>query len=96
VSYIIFDSRGYVDELATNTGWYNFAEWARNQGGELKTLGDEGASDDPKKLVEELLKTKASDEDDESVRVQLLDAAKRCEDVLIVSNGLVSDDTDDE
>jgi hypothetical protein len=90
MSYAVYDSRGYVTDVASGGGWSDFRDAVEldSPGPETKTLIAEGSSDDPEALFEELRKASFPNESADSVRKMITHAASKCQDVVIVTDGV--------
>jgi hypothetical protein len=88
VSYYAFDQNGYLGDAASIEGWNAFASWARQQGGALQALAEDGYFSDAAALAAELARSFAGDvsKDAESVRAELAQLARKAEGVFIISD----------
>lgn len=86
----------FVDDLATNSGWREFTEWALKQEGyELRHLAYHGWTDRPDRLIKQLAKAdpQKAGEDIASIAtamtagLQRVGAVKDPEAVVVVSDG---------
>lgn len=98
MSYSIYDSRGYVAEVASGGGWSDFraAVETDSPGPETNTLVAEGSSDDPEALFDELRAVSFDDESADSVRAMIAHAASKCQDVAILTDGVGFEDSEAE
>jgi hypothetical protein len=87
VGYYLYDANGYLSDAATISGWGRFARWAlRQRLPELRRFVYDGASDHPRTLAAELESVRIDGELD-VVRRIVLEAAKRADSVLILTDG---------
>lgn len=87
MSFYAYDVSGYVGDVASVVGWADFCDWAEGAGGEVSSLTNDGVSNDPAALAQQLGGMSAPDPDVEAVRVGLLGLAQKAKELLIVSEG---------
>lgn len=94
MSYSLYDSRGYVADIASGGGWTDFRAACETQepGPETESLVEDGFSDFPADLAAELQAVRFDDPSADSVRQQLAATAAKCEDVCILTDGVGFDD----
>jgi len=97
MSYSIYDSRGYVAEVASGGGLADFCAAGESAapGPETAALIADGSSDHPEILAEELGATSFPGESADSVREAIANAAKRCRDVAILTDGVGIEDPEE-
>ena len=89
MSYFIYDSNGYVGDLCSNNG---LNELKQSVGKKLPDLFGDGyveITDKFKSLLDKI------DSSDKTVK-NLISLAKKCEDIVIITDGFFSEDEDEE
>ncbi len=94
MGYHLYDSSGYVDDVASGGGWMDFRRAAEQHppGPETKALVDVGQSNDPEALVKELRAATFDDASADSVRRAIANTAGMCKDTAILSDGVGHDE----
>ena len=88
MSWYGYDENGFVGDVASIGGWNDFCAWARDKGGQLATLANDGVSTDLAMLASELEKAAPAPRGDiESVRLNVVRLAGKAQGLLIISDG---------
>lgn len=90
MSLSLYDWNGYVEDLGSANGYSAFADWAATKEG-LAQFALDGYTEDLPGLIEALENNLPDDADIESTRLVVLEAAKKAEGILIVSDGSSED-----
>lgn len=97
MGYYLYDSRGYLDDGPSTRGLEDLHAWARMEPvPQLLSFINEGQTRDIDQLVKALNVAYADDASVESSRIALLAAARKAEDVLILSDGTGEDDGEED
>ena len=89
--YGLFDSTGDLGDFANISGLRDFHAWAATQHPLIANFARDGFTKDPESLAKVLRSTMAP-ENAETMRRDLLAAAEKAKDVLIVSDGPTVDE----
>lgn len=85
MSYALYDSTGYLTDVASIGGWKRFCAWAITRG--VHAFTDAGQTTDPVHVAHALAGLNAADPGVESIRRTLVDAADRAQDYLVLTDG---------
>lgn len=90
MTYYVADADGYLTDIASTRGWHDFitAVKATPACAHAAVFVRDGVVDDPRTLASELGGVKFADVSADSVRRGVVSAAKRAQEVLIISDGV--------
>ena len=89
MSYCLYDSEGYVADLATITGLRNLRKEVDNAGSpQLRILLNSGTVDVSEELMNEIDAIEAEDPETKKTISDLKELAGKCKDVLIITDGM--------
>ena len=89
MSLYFADANDYLQDAASVGGWSAFSTWARRQDAkELRLFVRRGHTDRPDVLADEVSLLKAKDQGVEEVLRGLEKAARRADEILLVSDGV--------
>ena len=94
MTLMVYDMKGYIGDLATNTGYHNLKEALINRGEAFKDFFTDGVIDDPEKLITALddfdMSTLPNDVKKTALNLRTL--AKKCAGVVIATDGVGIED----
>ena len=88
MGFYVYDSAGYVGDLASIGGWATFRKAVEHvRSGAVEALLEDGITDDPTGLAKQLAGIKLTGTI-EDTRKNLLTLTQRCKDCVIVTDGV--------
>ncbi len=96
MSFCLYDSRGYIGDLATNAGMDALTTYINDKGGpKLQSLAEDGSVRISKGLADELENIPDSlDPDVQSTLDILKEYAVKCEDIIIITDGIFEEEVE--
>jgi len=95
VGYCAYDVNGYVGDIGTATGLFDFMRWcAGTEDFELINFSEEGKAIVPEALLEALQMYEPPKGDIKEVYDALLMVLPKCKEIVVISDGL-NDDLED-
>lgn len=92
MSFYLADANGYIRDIASIGGWRGFIEWAPDDG-PIRDFIEQGETHDPESLATALSMEQADRLATDSIRRDLIEAARAADEILILSDGETSDET---
>ncbi len=97
MSYYLYDSGGYVGDVASIGGWLDFRQATESAQPEAATLEfiEKGLTERIGQLARELKRLRLTDRSAESVGAGLVALLPRCRDIAILTDGVGGEDEDE-
>jgi len=89
MGYYIYDSNGYVGDLASITGYHELCDYLIQQNPKFKTFVEQGYTPIIKESLAEIMNIKLPDDQMIAKTIEnFQQLAKKCQDILIVTDGV--------